>query len=502
MGVNLPSNLVIIKGTFRYIQSNFVQFSETEINQMIGRAGRQMSNLNGNSVDQQHQKATAIIMTKNCHKHLYDKILSDKPLESRLLENLCEFINSEIILEHLKSFDDAVEYIKSTYMYLRLHSNPEFYNLSKNANIEQAIKNWANRILKNLSTFKVIKFNEDQSVQKSEIGLIMAENSISFETIKRFHTVEDLAIGSLLIRICEFKELTQQTTLRNDDKQQLNELNKGTNLRFPIRNKSTNRITDVSSKINCIIQAELGCLFNSSDQNHQRFISEANFLIKIAKKIAKGLVDFLSIKTNKQFSTFKNAVLLSKSLNAGIWENSTKQITKQVPKIGQVLSTKLDEAGFNSFHKLRDAKSYEIEQICNRNMPFGDEFVNFIEKVPHFKLKVDQILVSSGFLKADLNVKIELKNYYKKPEGNAWLVVGDEEDNLLFSKKISTSIFKNLDHLIEFQFQVNKVRSGLLYFHLINDAIVGSDCLVKITPNYVDVINKKDDLTKEDIINL
>lgn len=40
MGVNLPAHLVVIKSTMHYIGGVFEEYSETDILQMIGRAGR------------------------------------------------------------------------------------------------------------------------------------------------------------------------------------------------------------------------------------------------------------------------------------------------------------------------------------------------------------------------------------------------------------------------------------------------------------------------------
>jgi len=40
MGVNLPAHLVIVKSTQRYVMGSYQEYSETQILQMIGRAGR------------------------------------------------------------------------------------------------------------------------------------------------------------------------------------------------------------------------------------------------------------------------------------------------------------------------------------------------------------------------------------------------------------------------------------------------------------------------------
>lgn len=40
MGVNLPAHLVVIKSTVQYVAGSCEEYSEADILQMIGRAGR------------------------------------------------------------------------------------------------------------------------------------------------------------------------------------------------------------------------------------------------------------------------------------------------------------------------------------------------------------------------------------------------------------------------------------------------------------------------------
>ena len=60
MGVNLPAHLVVIKSTMFYNLGVYQEYPDTQILQMIGRAGR----------PQFDTSATAVIMTKNQTKVL------------------------------------------------------------------------------------------------------------------------------------------------------------------------------------------------------------------------------------------------------------------------------------------------------------------------------------------------------------------------------------------------------------------------------------------------
>lgn len=160
-------------------------------------------------------------------------------------------------------------------------------------------------------------------------------------------------------------------------------------------------------------------------------------------------------------------------------------MTKQIPRIGAKFSSILDEAGYENFDKLRSARATDIEYYCNRNPPFGDEILRFVKKVPKYEIRVNQSSINSADLfKADLTVSIELKNYGDQPEGSTWLIVGDEENRVLLTKKLLVEIFDCSDHTFEFEYQVYKVKNGLITFDLINELVIGSDCSLKFTPKY------------------
>lgn len=314
---NFPSNFVIVKGTIKFVDgSKAVPLDEIDIEKMIGPSSNKLNNL---SADQPKNQATAIIMTKKCFEKTYNQIISNKSLESRLHDHLCELINTEIIIGHLKSFDDVMNYIQTTYLHIRLQTNPEHYGISKKTNIDDSIRKWIKKVLDDLKLFKVINSTgqDYQIIEKSQIGQIMNENCVYFQTIKNFSKINsDQTISMLMFLLCQSKELNGQAYLRNDEKNLLNDLNKPNKLKFPICNKNTYKIQDANQKINCLIQACLDDLLDG-DQRLKNLHQEAIVYLRTSRSLAKALVDYLHVQSGKSFSTFKNAILLCKSLHAG-----------------------------------------------------------------------------------------------------------------------------------------------------------------------------------------
>ena len=74
MGVNLPCHMVIIKNTVCFEESQMKEFSDLEILQMMGRAGR----------PQFDKDAIAIIMTNSHKAETYKKMVNGQEiLESK-----------------------------------------------------------------------------------------------------------------------------------------------------------------------------------------------------------------------------------------------------------------------------------------------------------------------------------------------------------------------------------------------------------------------------------
>ncbi|NXQ01799.1 HFM1 helicase, partial [Vidua macroura] len=120
MGVNLPAHLVVIKSTMHYVGGVFQEYSETDILQMIGRAGR----------PQFDTTATAVIMTRCSTRERYIQMLNGADIiESSLHKHLVEHLNAEIVLHTVTDVSVALEWIRSTFLYIRALKNPTHYGL-------------------------------------------------------------------------------------------------------------------------------------------------------------------------------------------------------------------------------------------------------------------------------------------------------------------------------------------------------------------------------------
>ncbi|NWX24227.1 HFM1 helicase, partial [Aegotheles bennettii] len=253
MGVNLPAHLVVIKSTMHYVGGVFQEYSETDILQMIGRAGR----------PQFDTTATAVIMTRWSTREKYVQMLNGADvIESSLHQHLVEHLNAEIVLHTVTDVTVALEWIRSTFLYNRALKNPTHYGFSSGLDkigIEAKLRELCLKNLNDLSSFDLIRMDEANNFKPTETGRLMAWYYIAFDTVKQFFTIKGTeTLKELITMISNCTEFLD-VKLRTNEKKILNTLNKDKDkitIRFPMDGKIKTR----EMKINCLIQAQLGSI--------------------------------------------------------------------------------------------------------------------------------------------------------------------------------------------------------------------------------------------------
>lgn len=131
-GVNLPAHAVIIRGTEFYdpAQGHMVDVDMLDVMQIFGRAGRPQFDTEGEAT---------IITPHNKLAHYLSMLTNQLPIESRFLKRLTDNLNAEIVLGTVSNVAEAVDWLKYTYAYIRMHKNPLEYGLNNLASIDQSI---------------------------------------------------------------------------------------------------------------------------------------------------------------------------------------------------------------------------------------------------------------------------------------------------------------------------------------------------------------------------
>uniref|UniRef100_A0A2K5DRD7 Probable ATP-dependent DNA helicase HFM1 n=1 Tax=Aotus nancymaae TaxID=37293 RepID=A0A2K5DRD7_AOTNA len=433
MGVNLPAHLVVIKSTVHYAGGLFQEYSETDILQMIGRAGR----------PQFDTTATAVIMTRLSTRDKYIQMLACRDtVESSLHRHLIEHLNAEIVLHTITDVNIALEWIRSTLLYIRALKNPSHYGFASGLNkdgIEAKLQELCLKNLNDLSSLDLIKMDEGVNFKPTEAGRLMAWYYITFETVKKFYTISGKeTLSDLVTMIAGCKEFLD-IQLRINEKKTLNTLNKDPN-RITIRFPMEGRIKTREMKVNCLIQAQLGCI----PIQDFALTQDTAKIFRQGSRITRWLSDFVAAQ-EKKFAVLLNSLILAKCFRCKLWENS-QHVSKQLEKIGITLSNAIVNAGLTSFKKLEETDARKLELILNRHPPFGTQIKETVMYLPKYELKVEQISRYDDTT-AEILVTVILRNFEhlqtKRTASDSHyvtLIIGDADNQVVYLHKIMDSI--------------------------------------------------------------
>ncbi|KAA6376040.1 MAG: putative Sec63 domain protein, partial [Streblomastix strix] len=400
----------------------FAEYSAGAITQMAGRAGHggtenKQGSGNINSIDQ-------------------------GVLESYLIPRIVEHLNAEVVLGTINSVESALQWIRTSFFFVRLPRNPLRYGASAQLTTNSAMDfakslclTHLGRLLKegfivieqdknNVNTDQVgeqkqssQQLNESSLIRSTAHGAAMSKYYICFETMCLFSSITPFADLKEMLEITARAKEFEEFHIRMGEKKKLNLLNKEKQIRFPIKGK----IRLPENKISLLVQAALGHVAMDDWQMKQ----ESTSVLLNLQRILSCLADF-ALET-KQFYAARTALILQRSAQQRMWENveQTNQqvkinqqkgleirenendsnegnannqdsnsqclVLEQIEGIGPVFSSLLaSRAGITSLDALANADPSLIEAVLHRNSPFGATLIRRAASVPRFDLSVSQ----------------------------------------------------------------------------------------------------------------
>ena len=197
VGVNLPCHLVVLKGTVGFQNGQLGEYSDLEVMQMLGRAGR----------PQFDDSAVAIIMTRLDHAERYKKMISGQDiLESTLHLNLIEHLNSEIGLGQVKDVHTAKFWLGGTFLAVRMRQNPNYYKIDGIApgrDADERLEQVCERDIKLLQENKLIT-NDELRISCTEYGQAMSRYMVQFDTMKQLLSIPSQAKIEQIVSLTPF----------------------------------------------------------------------------------------------------------------------------------------------------------------------------------------------------------------------------------------------------------------------------------------------------------
>lgn len=219
--------------------------------------------------------------------------------------------------------------------------------------------------------------------------------------------------------------------LRVSEKKNLNLLNKARDqecIRFPL----PTRITTTEMKINCLIQAFLGCLPIHEPSLKQDVLR----IMWIGKRVTNALAQYLL--QHPHYRALLSAITLAKCFHCKLWENSP-HMSRQLRGIGAALSSMLVASNKTSFQSILEANPRDLESILNRPPPIGDNLKAEVKHLPHFELSIETMTNVSV---TQLHIYVEMTNRAVIQEHNTagknhwlFLLVGDSNNKCIYKER-------------------------------------------------------------------
>lgn len=379
LGVNLPAHLVVICGTTRWGGSTegYVEYTNSDILQMAGRAGRPGFDTEGKCV----------VLTTEANAARYtDLIKGVMPICSQLHKHLCEYLNAEInTASYMTSADVALGFLKGTFLYkcaldANLRHNLELARDADQQDIDGHLQRLCADELRRLDEAGLIRLSDAGAIEPQPAGRICAIYSVRFHSMALITaeltastTVEEL-IG-ILARCEELHD-----PLRRAERIPLFDLHKVA--RYPCMDakQHVSKVGNVPLKTSVLLQA--AC---SGEVPVGKLLAAYTLAAKEGRRLLVAIIELA--QERGFFDSLLHAHTLARCLARGAgWGDSPNKVLAQLPNVGEVLADRLVAAGLKTIKAVAKATPVQLECSCLKTAPFGDELKAAAMRVPEISV--------------------------------------------------------------------------------------------------------------------
>ncbi|KAJ7481219.1 inner membrane protein import complex subunit Tim54-domain-containing protein [Mycena galericulata] len=385
VGVNLPAHTVVIKGVQIFQNNMSVEYSDLDVMQMLGRAGRPQFDKDG----------IAIILCETELENKYRELVQGKTI---------------IGLGTITNVRSAKEWLRSSFLFQRIQKNPAHYALGKgdNQSWEERVDDMVMQSVEKLRETKLIAGatpgDTSGVLTSTEFGDIMSKFYIRQSTMGLILALPERPTLRDILEIISTSEELSEIKLRSSEKTLYNKLRKHNDIRFEVK-----KVEKTSDKVFLLIQAVLGGIslnsqeYKSSDSQPQL---EAFSVFKHIPRIARVIVEVAIVK--KRGTQLKYGLELVRCLTAKAWEDRPV-VLRQIESIGEKSLKVLAENGITSLPLLRKQQPYRIETVISHPFPCSaTKVLASVNDLPQYTLSIKEIEVHSNGGKDPVEVELSV----------------------------------------------------------------------------------------------
>lgn len=414
-GVNFPAHAVIIRGTEIYDASagKFVDVGLLDVMQIFGRAGRPQYDTDGH----------AIIVTALEKMDSYLRLLTNQtPIESNFIKHLTDNLNAEIVSGTVSNVEEGMEWLRYTYLNVRLAQNPLVYGYDHfEVESDPSLATIRNRLIvtaaRQLEEARMCRYNQEtRQLEATDLGLIASHFYINYATVMRYNEILDdnLHPHDILGLIGEAQEF-QQIKYREEEAKELDDLRRKCYL--PIVGGA---VETTEGKVSCLLQAYISRAFIECHS----LISDLMYIAQNATRIGRGLFEY-SLKRGWPVTTL-NLLKVCKMLELQKWDFHTPFRHFDLPPqiIARIEESKIPIERFDTM------KPDEIGKLVNFPEKMGITIKEYLKQLPYVVVEGQAKPIKSNLITLNLTIRPYFKwndSYHGRRRQTFWMWVVDEE---------------------------------------------------------------------------
>ncbi|KAJ1551678.1 DEIH-box ATPase, partial [Nowakowskiella sp. JEL0078] len=417
-GVNLPAHTVVIKGTQIYNpeKGRWVELSPQDMLQMLGRAGRPLYDTSG----------TGVIITSHSELQYYLSLLNQQlPIESQLISKLADILNSEIVLGNIRNRDDAADWLRYTYLYIRMRRNPPLYGVTvEEVEADETLLQKRIDLVHSaailLEKSGLLKYERKTGrFQSLELGRISSHYYISHQSMQTYrnHLKPSNTLMDLF-RIFALSEEFKFIPVREEEKMELSKLLE----RVPIPVKEY--VEEPTAKINVLLQAYISQLRLEGFA----LMSDMVYITQSAGRILRAIFEICLKQGWAQLS--RRTLDLCKMVDKRMWLSMLP--LRQFKMIQPDILRSLEKKDI-SWDRFSDMSPEELGELAK--MPKSGKLIHkFVHQFPKLDLVVHVQPISRSLLKIQLTITPDFQFDEKVHPGGVeqfWIFIEDCDNEIL-----------------------------------------------------------------------
>ena len=429
-GVNLPARAVIIKGTQVYDaeKSSFVDIGILDVLQIFGRAGRPQYDNVGEGI---------IITTHDKLSHYLSLLTRQKPIESQFIDKLADNLNAELVLGTVTSVEEAVQWLKYTYLYVRMYVSPLTYGIKsqigtgdKLSRVDTFCHELITKAATDLDKIKMVRFDQRTGfIFPTDLGRTASHYYIKFESIEIIGEtmtphLDDVSLFSLISKAKEF----EQVKVRDEEIPELKMLEG--DCWFPVMGGPGNPY----GKVNILLQTYI------SRKRVETFslISDLHYISQNGGRILRGLFE---ISLKKGWPRITHTLLnLAKCVDWQLWP-SEHPLCQMPSMLSHDILDKLRYREDLTLDRLEEMDEHEVGRIINYQRG-GAVVKKCARQFPYLELNPSVQPITRTVLRVRVTILPKFE-WNERIHGNSmswWFWITDSEnDHMYYNEFVSIS---------------------------------------------------------------